>query len=64
MIPAGFLAPGWPDAPRSDVTGKPCEWPFDPLLLVANGPVPLGQYHCPACGSMVVAGVPHPHYFA
>lgn len=23
---------------------------------------PLGQYHCPACGCMCVAGVPHmPH---
>ena len=21
---------------------------------------PLGQYHCPYCGMMVVAGVPHP----
>lgn len=22
--------------------------------------VPIGQYHCPDCGAMVVAGVPHP----
>ena len=21
---------------------------------------PLGQYHCPDCGAMVVANVPHP----
>jgi hypothetical protein len=21
---------------------------------------PLGQYHCPDCGAMVVAGIPHP----
>lgn len=21
---------------------------------------PIGMYHCPACGMMVVAGVPHP----
>lgn len=21
---------------------------------------PLGQYHCPDCGAMVVAGLPHP----
>ena len=21
--------------------------------------MPLGQYHCPDCGAMVVAGVPH-----
>lgn len=22
--------------------------------------VPLGMYHCPDCGAMVVAGIPHP----
>jgi len=21
---------------------------------------PIGQYHCPYCGAMVIAGVPHP----
>jgi len=21
---------------------------------------PLGQYHCPDCGAMVIAGLPHP----
>lgn len=21
---------------------------------------PLGQYHCPDCGAMVMAGLPHP----
>jgi hypothetical protein len=21
---------------------------------------PLGQYHCPDCGAMVLAGLPHP----
>jgi hypothetical protein len=21
---------------------------------------PLGQYHCPDCGAMAVAGIPHP----
>ena len=21
---------------------------------------PLGQYHCPDCGAMVIAGIPHP----
>jgi len=21
---------------------------------------PLGQYHCPDCGAMVMAGIPHP----
>ena len=22
--------------------------------------VPIGMYHCPDCGTMVIAGVPHP----
>lgn len=22
---------------------------------------PIGMYHCPDCGAMVVAGIPHPH---
>jgi len=22
---------------------------------------PIGQYHCPDCGAMLLAGVPHPH---
>ena len=22
---------------------------------------PIGQYHCPECGEMVIAGLPHPH---
>jgi len=26
--------------------------------------VPLGMYHCPDCGSMVLAGVPHPQLCA
>jgi len=46
--------------PLSD-TGQMCPWPWDPQQLV--GP-PLGQYHCPYCGSMVVAGLPHPDYAA
>ena len=28
-----------------------------PELLLGQ---PLGQYHCPDCGAMVLAGVPHP----
>ena len=24
------------------------------------GGCPIGQYHCPDCGAMVMAGVPHP----
>lgn len=23
--------------------------------------MPLGMYHCPDCGAMVIAGVPHPN---
>lgn len=61
MIPAGFLAPGWEDAPENEM-GERCAWPFDPLLVVANGPVPLGMYHCPSCGALVVAGLPHADY--
>jgi hypothetical protein len=33
---------------------QPC--PEDPVRLSG---APLGQYHCPECGCMVVAGVPH-----
>lgn len=28
-----------------------------PELLIGQ---PLGQYHCPDCGAMVLAGLPHP----
>ena len=28
-----------------------------PELLVGQ---PLGMYHCPDCGAMVLAGIPHP----
>ncbi len=33
------------------------ECPTKPEKLVK---VPLGMFHCPLCGMMVVAGVPHP----
>ena len=33
---------------------KPC--PEDPLMLAGQ---PIGQYHCPYCGMMVLAGIPH-----
>lgn len=39
--------------------GQPCPWPWDPQQLVG---APLGQYHCRYCGSMVMAGIPHPDY--
>ncbi len=25
-------------------------------------PAPIGMYHCPECGNMVVSGVPHPDW--
>ena len=25
-----------------------------------DGPTPMGMYHCPLCGEMVLAGCPHP----
>jgi hypothetical protein len=39
--------------------GDPCPWPWEPQQLVG---APLGQYHCPYCGAMCVAGMPHPDY--
>jgi len=32
---------------------------YDPSDLVD---VPLGQFHCPLCGEMVLAGASHPDY--
>lgn len=39
--------------------GEPCSWPWEPQQYVN---APLGQYHCPYCGAMVVAGVRHLDY--
>ncbi len=33
--------------------------PFDPSIY---NDVPLGMFHCPLCGEMVIAGMPHPDY--
>lgn len=50
---------------RQDITaplnemGERCPWPWEPQQLLG---APLGQYHCPHCMAMVVAGVPHPDY--
>lgn len=33
--------------------------PFHPELMEG---LPLGQMHCPLCGDMCCAGVPHPRY--
>lgn len=45
-------------APRNEA-GERCPWPWDPQQL---GGAPLGQYHCPHCGAMVMAGLPHTDY--
>jgi hypothetical protein len=39
--------------------GEVCPWPWEPQQFVG---IPLGQYHCPYCGAMVIAGVPHLDY--
>lgn len=50
---------------RLDITaplnkeGERCPWPWDPQQL---GGQPIGQYHCPYCGAMVLAGVEHLDY--
>lgn len=44
--------------PKNEV-GEPCPWPWEPQQLAE---APLGQYRCPYCMAMVVAGVPHPDY--
>lgn len=36
--------------------GEECPWPWEPQQLTE---APLGQYHCPYCGGMVVAGIAH-----
>lgn len=36
--------------------GEPCPWPWDPIQLKGQ---PIGQYHCPYCGEMCVAGMDH-----
>lgn len=45
-------------APRNE-EGERCPWPWEPQQLVN---MPIGMYHCPYCGAMVIAGVPHPDY--
>lgn len=41
--------------PMNEV-GEECPFPLDPPQLLG---APMGQYHCPYCGGMQVAGVPH-----
>lgn len=35
----------------------PYQCPHDPRDLAGE---PIGMYHCPHCGVMVIAGIPHP----
>lgn len=46
------------EAPLNE-NGERCPWPWEPQQLAD---VPMGQYHCPYCGAMVVAGVRHLDY--
>lgn len=46
------------EAPLNEA-GERCPWPWDPQQLRG---VPMGQYHCPYCGAMVLAGLPHLDY--
>lgn len=45
-------------APLNEM-GERCPWPWDPQQLVC---APIGQYHCPYCGAMVMAGMEHVDY--
>lgn len=42
-----------------DEEGERCPWPWHPQQLVG---APMGQYHCPYCGAMVMAGMEHLDY--
>lgn len=46
------------DLPLNE-SGERCVWPWEPQQLVG---VPLGMYHCPYCGAMVLVGVAHLDY--
>src|SRR5213596_2743735 len=39
--------------------GDECPWPWDPIQLKG---APLGQYRCPYCMAMVMAGMDHLDY--
>lgn len=45
-------------APLNEM-GERCPWPWDPIQLKG---APIGQYHCPYCGAMVIAGMEHIDY--
>lgn len=46
------------DAPHNE-EGERCPWPWEPQQFTEAA---LGQYHCPFCGAMVMAGMPHLDY--
>lgn len=46
------------EAPLNE-DGERCPWPWGPQQLTN---APIGQYHCPYCGAMVLAGLPHIDY--
>lgn len=39
--------------------GERCPWPWEPQQLIN---APIGQYRCPYCFAMCVAGIPHIDY--
>lgn len=45
--------------PPKNENGDVCPWPWEPQQLKG---APLGQYHCPYCGAMCMAGIEHPDY--
>ena len=46
------------EAPLNEL-GERCPWPWEPEQLTR---APMGQYRCPYCGAMVVAGMRHVDY--
>jgi len=32
---------------------------YDPVPMKG---LPIGMFHCPECGEMIIAGLPHPDY--
>ena len=41
----------------STAVATPEQCPYDPTPLMGE---PIGMFHCPLCGDMVIAGLPHP----
>ena len=40
-------------------TTPPAKCGHDPREMAGQ---PIGMFHCPECGEMVIAGMPHPDY--